>query len=389
MRPRYQGGSIVEKNGNWVLRFYEDRISRDGQHKRVRASKVLAPVGGAYRTKTQVKHLADEQLQGTRGVQPSGLDGTLSVGEFIENRYFPHLETRMQLTGALRIEPSTVHGYQDIWKRRVKDTATAAARLSEFKTPDAQKFCFTLDSSLSHQTHLRAKAFLSGVFSYALQIGAISGVNPFDNVTVGGQRKTFTGRTYTLAEVSHMLETLPEPGRTAVAVAAFTGLSASEIRGLKWSDCNGDALTVRRKVWRTHVGLPKTEARGGTVPVIPVLKRILRDYKKEFPPSSSDFIFRGDRRGFALNLDNVWRRTIKPVLGNRWAGWHSFRRGLATRLFYLGVDAKTVQLILRHANVSTTLAHYVIPDPKEAATAMAKLEKALKLKRKRARSSIG
>jgi integrase len=44
-------------------------------------------------------------------------------------------------------------------------------------------------------------------------------------------------------------------------------------------------------------------------------------------------------------------------------------------LFYFETDAKTVQSILRHANVSTTMAHYIIPDPAEAQAAMAKFSK--------------
>jgi len=76
-----------------------------------------------------------------------------------------------------------------------------------------------------------------------------------------------------------------------------------------------------------------------------------------------------------LNLDNVSRRIITPLLGYKWRGWHSFRRGLGTRLFYLGTDAKTVQSILRHANVSTTMANYIIPDPTEAAAAVARFKR--------------
>ena len=82
-----------------------------------------------------------------------------------------------------------------------------------------------------------------------------------------------------------------------------------------------------------------------------------------------------------MNLDNLSRRTIAPALEGNWTGWHSFRRWLATRLFYWGVDSKTVQTILRHANISTTLAHYVIPDPVEAKAAMTKFNKVFKAKR--------
>ena len=59
-----------------------------------------------------------------------------------------------------------------------------------------------------------------------------------------------------------------------------------------------------------------------------------------------------------------------------WRGWHSFRRGLASNLFELGVSDKVVQRILRHSRVSITRDRYVKVDPKVAA-AMAKLESAV------------
>jgi integrase len=47
------------------------------------------------------------------------------------------------------------------------------------------------------------------------------------------------------------------------------------------------------------------------------------------------------------------------------AGWHAFRRGLASNLFALGADDITDQRVLRHAKVQVTRDHYIkIRDPK-------------------------
>jgi integrase len=381
MRPRHQTGSIVRRGGMWVLRFYEDRIEK-GQVKRVRRSQNLAPVGNAYPNKSQVKPLAEKILARFASSQACGqIDGTLTLAEFVETRYFPHIDQRTQMSGEFHLEPSTVKGYRDIWKFHGKGNPIGTIRLHDFRTEHAQGFLMGLNQNLSHQTHLRIKAFLSGVFNRAKQVGAISGVNPLDNTKAGGTKKKFKGVAYTLDVIQDMLEKLPDPARTVCATAAFTGLSASELRGLRWTDYDGKRLTVGQKVWRKHVGQPKTAAREGAVPVIPALRRTLDDYREKFPPKKSDFIFRGDKMGFALHLDNVSRRVITPILGEKWAGWHSFRRGLGTRLFYLGTDAKTVQSILRHANVGTTMTHYIIPDPVEAQAAMEKFGRVLDPKR--------
>jgi hypothetical protein len=71
----------------------------------------------------------------------------------------------------------------------------------DFHTAHAQGFLMGLDQSFSHQTQPRIKAFLSGVFSRAKQVGAIIGVNPIENTEAGGTKKKFKefkGLAYTL-----------------------------------------------------------------------------------------------------------------------------------------------------------------------------------------------
>jgi integrase len=88
-----------------------------------------------------------------------------------------------------------------------------------------------------------------------------------EDVKVGGAKKsgTIAGQTqgqklrrekiqasnqhaYTLEEVAEMLDKLPEPARTVCAVAAFTGFTRSELRGLKWSDYDGTEISIQRKI---------------------------------------------------------------------------------------------------------------------------------------------
>jgi integrase len=57
-----------------------------------------------------------------------------------------------------------------------------------------------------------------------------------------------------------------------------------------------------------------------------------------------------------------------------WHGWHAARRGLGTNLYRLGVPEKTIQAILRHANVSTTNTYYIKTAAADTQAAMAKLE---------------
>lgn len=117
------------------------------------------------------------------------------------------------------------------------------------------------------------------------------------------------------------------------------------------------------------------ESKGG-VPVIAPLRKILDQHKRL--NNSAKWIFAGEKKGFALHLDNLSRRDIRPALGDRWHGWHAFRRGLTTNLYGLGVPPETAQILLRHADASTTRKHYlVLKSNEQGAAATQKLEKAL------------
>jgi integrase len=175
-----------------------------------------------------------------------------------------------------------------------------------------------------------------------------------------------------------MLLYLDEPAKTVVAVAALTGLRLSELRGLRWSDYDGESLRISRSIWRTHVSLPKTSESEASIPVLPELRIVLDRHRDG--ASDNAYIFAGKRRGQPLNLANLARRVIQPRIaehGIPWLGWHAFRRGLATNLYSLGIPPRIIQGILRHASVSTTMAFYVQSRDPEMREAMKKLEDVL------------
>ena len=78
--------------------------------------------------------------------------------------------------------------------------------------------------------------------------------------------------------------------------------------------------------------------------------------------------------------DNLSRRDIPQYINGAWFGWYAFRRGLGTRLNEAGVDDKVIQSILRHADISTTQAFYILPSRERAEAGMKKLDKTLRSK---------
>jgi integrase len=403
MRPRHQQGQITRRGQNWVLRYHEDRIV-DGKVKRVRTMKVLAPYAEypfkVNKSNDQIRAALTAKIAAilsTVNGNVSAIEGTLTVGAFIALHYFPRLEQRLAIPAGneLHIEPSTVKGYRDILKVHIADKPVSKIQLRHFTAKSGQHFLESLPQKLSHQTHLRIKNFMRGVFTFAITSEAYVGPNPMEETKAGGRSKKSgtEGMTvrqkkirashehaYTLEEVADMLDKLPEPARTVCAVAAFTGLTRSELRGLKWSDYDGKTISVQRKIWGDHIGAPKTEAREAGVYVVPVLRKILTKYKEGFPAGTDDWIFRGEKFLRPLDLDNLSRREIPKFIEGAWFGWHAFRRGLGTRLNEASVSDKDIQSILRHADVSTTQAYYILPNHERAQAGMKKLDKTLRTK---------
>jgi integrase len=148
---------------------------------------------------------------------------------------------------------------------------------------------------------------------------------------------------------------------------------------LRWTDYDGEFFHVRTSIWRTHEGETKTRKSKNSVPVIAPRQKILAAHKQK--NGSDEWIFAGEKKRRSLHLDNLCRREMKPIIGDRWHGWHAFRRGLATVLYGLGVPAKVAQTILRHEDVSTTQAHYLMLKSKaEGNAAMKRLERIVRRK---------
>ena len=322
-------------------------------------------------------------------------EATQTLGQFAETVYFPNLETQKRA--------STVKGYKARWTSQLKPRC-GECRLRDFRTSDAQRLL--QDVARENPTLLRStlhhlRSLLSGMFKYAIQQGYLDGPNPLREVTIPTAPEGDDTYAYSLEEVTRMLLYLPQPAYTIAAIAAFTGLRRSELAGVTWENYDGAELQVRRSVWEGHVNDPKTKRSKAPVPVIPVLARILNAYREQCGNPTSGPMFRS-QVGSPISLNNVLNRMILPALVRceackkersdhagadhqfkrdasrpEWHGWHAFRRGLATNLHRLGVSDKTIQAILRHSNVFTTMDIYVKTVSADSTAAMQLLETAL------------
>jgi uncharacterized repeat protein (TIGR03803 family) len=116
------------------------------------------------------------------------------------------------------------------------------------------------DCCMCKATLRRLKSQMSGILRLAIELNYRPAPNPMREITLPRAPESEETEAYDLNAVFTLIRLLPEPDRTLVATAAFTGLRKSELRGLHWQDYDGATLTVTHSLWRGFLGEPKSWA---------------------------------------------------------------------------------------------------------------------------------
>jgi integrase len=367
---RHQRGYLYRKGSLWLLRYYDSEFASDGSVRRVQKTKKLATTGPECPNKTAARDLARKFLESIN-LARNAPESAMTVIRFTEDRYLPFVEEHKRI--------STFHGYRNMWRRYLKPRCDI--RLRDFRTVDGERILESIaqEHKLTSTTLAHIKAFLSGAFRYAKRQGVTDSENPMREVVLPKGKVAGETHAYSLEEITQMLHVLPESASTIIAVAAFTGIRKGELRGLLWENYDGRQVLISQSFWRGHALEPKTRQSKAPVPVIAQLAKRLDLHRSSSGNPANGLMFPSPA-GKPINLDALAADTIVPLLtraGVRWQGWHAFRRGLATNLHCLGISDKTIQRILRHANVSVTQSCYIKTADSEVAEAMQQLERSL------------
>ena len=93
----------------------------------------------------------------------------------------------------------------------------------------------------------------------------------------------YEAMTLTPGQAYAIVSNLREPEHTLTLLAAGTGLRISECLGLQWQDVSfTDAMIHVRRTWTCgQVGLPKSKASKGPVPLHPLLAEFMLLWETE------------------------------------------------------------------------------------------------------------
>src|SRR5215470_1739488 len=248
-----QRGHVYQAHGAWHLRY-----RANGKQVSVK----LADYNDEYRTLKSVRPLAEPYLQAVNAGRQ--VDGHLTLQQYAETIYFPNIKTKKK--------PSTYKGYFNLYTKHVQGRI-GGLRLSTCTTADMQRVLYRIDEEekLSHQSFLNINSLLSAIFTHAKRNGTLHGPNPTDGVWIPEGKRTKKTHKYTLEEVETITNAVDGVARCAVVVAAWTGLSLAELRGLQWVDIDfeNEKLNVNRTVWHAEIIETKTEHRKDSVHLLP------------------------------------------------------------------------------------------------------------------------
>jgi integrase len=227
-----------------------------------------------------------------------------------------------------------------------------------------------------------ALAFAKGRGLVAQNVASGIRVKSDDRHTATGPLKA--GRDFpTKTELRALIDRAPERWRPFVVTAIFTGMRASELRGLRWCDVDLDAGTIhvaqRANTWGA-MGSPKSAAGRRDIPLVPMAVNALKQWRITCP--AGELVF-ANRRGNVNRHANFLSRIWEPLLGECGIPHYAFHslRHAAASLFIetLGWTPKRIQSVMGHSSITMTFDRYghLFADTEGDKEAMKRLEAAI------------
>lgn len=181
---------------------------------------------------------------------------------------------------------------------------------------------------------------------------------------------------------------VPVPWRPLLVTAIFTGMRASELRGLRWPnvDLKAGVIRVRERADRYQkLGPPKSKAGRRDIPLAPMVINTLREWRLVCPVTDLDLAFPSESGGVLLHT-NLLRQGFHALLkacelmGAKDTEppypFHSLRHAAASLFIEQGWTPKKVQTVMGHSSVQVTFDVYghLFPSPDDDRAAMEQLQ---------------
>lgn len=150
--------------------------------------------------------------------------------------------------------------------------------------------------------------------------------------------------------------------------AAFTGMRASELRGLTWSHVDFDKRVIRvrqRADFKGTIGACKSRSGYRDIQMSDALVEVLLEWKERCPKGPLDLVFpnmSGRVEYHSIILDKAWYPTLRCVglIVGKKAKYrlHGLRHFFVSLMIELGMPPKRLQETIGHASIKMTMDVY-------------------------------
>jgi integrase len=191
----------------------------------------------------------------------------------------------------------------------------------------------------------------------------------------------------TKEEIRRLVAAAQGRWRALVLTAIFTGLRASELRGLRWRDVDLDRtnLTIRQRAdrWNT-IGPTKSASGRRDVPLAPIVVNTLKEWRLACPKGELDLVF-PNRKGLVLTLTDIHRLGLTRLAvvtgltdeeGKPKYGLQALRHAAASLFIEQGFGPKRIQALMGHSSIQVTFDTYghLFPSQSEDQAALRQLQ---------------
>jgi integrase len=240
-------------------------------------------------------------------------------------------------------------------------------KLADLTTPRVNAFMDRLRDA-GHSVAMRRKVLtsLSSALKFAKGRGDVA-----QNVALGvgvrsDERHKATGKPKagthfpTKSELKLLIDNAPERWRPFIVTAIFSGMRASELRGLRWADVDLENATLhvsqRADLWG-KMGPPKSAAGVRDIPLTPMVVNTLKQWKLASRDSKLVFTNRHGRTIAYSNFHTYVWQPLRKTCGLDYE-FHSLRHAAASLFIELGWQPKRIQAVMGHSSITMTFDRY-------------------------------
>lgn len=335
MGARSDGVRRAKRAGKpvWVIDFRY--VDKDGREQRFRRDARVQSAEGARSEARMRMQLAFE----TGSPEPRA--GAPTFAEFVETKFRPlHL--------AVKCRPATIERYEYLLQQGILEAFGDIRLDASFLAPTRAYVARLVARGVQPRPHV---SFVRCVLRSAFELGVLERLPDMPPLPKAGRKLPDAP---SKEHVATLLANAHDWLRPAIALAAYAGLRAGEVRALEVRDVDlvNDRILVRRAFSGDEVLTPKS-SHERVVPLLPELRELLMPALRSKLPNARVVLTRNGTTPRRTHVLTALKHLEKKLDARAWS-FHALRHFFISELVRRGVSVEVVRILAGHAKLDVT-----------------------------------